>query len=405
VFLTTSGYMNVDGNDGKKVSLNLKKSILWLLLLSSTLTVMAGSIIGPVVRDIRIGLGVNPSSAGLIITMHGIFVFLLSPLVGVLIDKIGSKVPYVFGLLVYGAAGGAGLFLDSFPLLLVSRAFLGVGVALIYTSVTVMILNFYKGREKNKVMGFRGSANSIGAVAWPLIGGALGTISWHMPFGVYLLAVPLGFLALALMPNIERVITKRERSVISIFRENIVLAAIYTFMLLVNLLLYVNIVYLPEILEPLGITSSFQVSLFFAAMGIAGGTTATQYDWVKERVSYQQIVPTIFLLWSVGFSVGTFGDSIWTYVLSVALFGIGQGLALPTVMLWVGDLISPTFHGTFSSYLSTFGYLGQFLSPIVFAPIVTWLGLEQVYLAALIVALGGFACSLFYLYTQEEKRE
>jgi len=32
----------------------------------------------------------------------------------------------------------------------------------------------------------RSSANSVGAVIWPLVGGALGTLSWQAPFGVYL---------------------------------------------------------------------------------------------------------------------------------------------------------------------------------------------------------------------------
>ncbi|MGV9169540.1 MAG: MFS transporter [Promethearchaeia archaeon] len=379
----------------------MKKGILWLILLSSTLTVMAGSIIGPVIRNIRIDLGIGPSSAGLIITMHGIFVFLLSPLAGILIDKIGFKIPYVFGLVLYGVAGGSGLFLDSYPLLLVSRAFLGVGVALIFTSVTVIILNLYKGSGKNKVMGFRESANGLGSVVWPLIGGALGTISWHMPFSVYLLAIPLGMLALAYMPNIERATTGREESVFSIFQENIVLIGIYAFMLLVHLLLYMNVIYIPEIINELGITSSFQVSLFLAVMGLAGGTTATQYNWVRERVSYHNMVPVIFLLWTVGFSFASFGASIWTYILSVILFGIGQGLAFPTIMLWVGDLVPSSFHGAFSSYLSTFGYLGQFLSPIVFAPVVIWLGVDQVYITALLIALGGLTFSLLSLYKRE----
>lgn len=384
-------------NKQKAESLISKKNVLWLILASSTLTVMAGAILGPVVRNISIGLGVDPSLAGLIITMHGIFVFLLSPLAGSLIDKIGSKRPYVFGLLLYGIAGGSGLFLDSYPLLLISRAFLGVAVALIFTSVTVMILNFYKGKDKNKVMGFRGSANSLGAVIWPLMGGALGTISWHMPFGVYLLAVPLGILALVYMPDIERVTARREVSVFAVFKENTILFGIYAFMLLTNLLLYVNVVYLPEILKEVGIISTFQVGLFLAAMGIAGGITATQYGWVKEKISYHQIVPIVFLLWSIGFCLAFFWSSVWTYILLVILFGVGQGLALPTVMLWVGDVVPSSFHGRFSSYLSTFGFLGQFLSPIVFAPVVSWLSVDYIYVAALFIGLGGLTFSLLFL--------
>ncbi len=376
-----------------------KKNALWIILASSTLTVMAGAIIGPVVRDIGIGLGVDPSSAGLIITMHGVFVFLLSPLAGSLIDRIGSKRPYVFGLFLYGVAGGAGLFVNSYLLLLVSRAFLGVAVALMFTSITVMILNFYEGREKNRAMGLRGSANSLGAAVWPLVGGALGTISWHLPFGVYLMALPLGLLALVLMPDVERVIGEDEGSIFTVFREKTVLFGIYGFMLLTNLLLYANVVYLPEVLEGVGVTSTFRVGLFLTAMGVSAGIVASRYDWVKERLHYRKIVPISFLFWSIGFGVAFFGSSIWTYGLSVVLFGIGQGLALPTVMLWIGDVVSPSFLGRFSSYLSTFGFLGQFLSPIAFAPFAGWLGVGRVFMVAFFVGLGGLVLSLMFLFS------
>jgi predicted MFS family arabinose efflux permease len=226
-----------------------------------------------------------------------------------------------------------------------------------------------------------------------------------MPFGVYLIAVPIGLLALAFVPDIEHVAAKREGSVLAVFRENTVLFGIYTFMLLTNLLLYAIVVYLPEIIKGAGITNTFQVGLFFAGMGIAGGLSATQYGRVRERASYSRIVSLVFLLWSVGFALAYFWHSVWAFVLLVVLFGTGQGLALPAVMLWVGDVVRPSFHGRFSSYITTTGYLGQFLSPIAFAPVVSRLGVGHVYLAALFVGLGGLAFSLVFVKKGTGSRE
>ncbi len=53
-----------------------------LILASATFTVMAGSIIAPVLNLMRDGLGVAPSAVGLIITTHGLFMALFSPLAG-----------------------------------------------------------------------------------------------------------------------------------------------------------------------------------------------------------------------------------------------------------------------------------------------------------------------------------
>jgi hypothetical protein len=48
-----------------------KKFSLGVIFASATLTIMAGSIIAPVLNLMRDGLGVAPSSVGLIITTHG----------------------------------------------------------------------------------------------------------------------------------------------------------------------------------------------------------------------------------------------------------------------------------------------------------------------------------------------
>jgi ACDE family multidrug resistance protein len=137
---------------------------LWVILASATLTVMAGSIIAPVLPWMGEGLGVSPASAGLIITTHGLFIAIFSPLFGNVIDRMGPRKPYIFGLILFALAGGAGLFIKSFWVLIISRAFLGIGVAAFFTSITVIILNLYEGTQRDKVMGWRASANSLGFI-------------------------------------------------------------------------------------------------------------------------------------------------------------------------------------------------------------------------------------------------
>ncbi|KYH27606.1 major facilitator superfamily protein [Halalkalicoccus paucihalophilus] len=95
---------------------------LWVIVASATLTVMAGAILGPITNEIRIALDVSPSLAGLIITTHGLFIVLCSPFVGALIDRIGPRIPYIAGLFLYALAGGAGLVIESFVPLLLSRS-------------------------------------------------------------------------------------------------------------------------------------------------------------------------------------------------------------------------------------------------------------------------------------------
>jgi len=118
-----------------------KKFSLDVIFASATLTIMSGSIIAPVLNLMRNGLGVAPSSVGLIITTHGLFMAQFSPLMGSIIDRKGARRPYIAALLCYGLAGGSGLLINSFWVLLVSRACLGIALAGIFAGINVLILN------------------------------------------------------------------------------------------------------------------------------------------------------------------------------------------------------------------------------------------------------------------------
>ena len=130
---------------------------------------MAGSIIAPGLNLMREGLGVAPSSIGLIITIHGLFMALFSPLMGIIIDRKGVRRLYIGALFAYGIAGGSGLLINSYWFLLFSRACLGIALAGVFSAINVLILNTYEGTDRDKVMGWRGSAQSFGGIIWPLI--------------------------------------------------------------------------------------------------------------------------------------------------------------------------------------------------------------------------------------------
>jgi len=373
---------------------------LGVIFASATLTIMAGSIIAPVLNLMRDSLGVAPSSVGLIITTHGLFMALFSPLMGTLIDRRGARRPYIIALICYGLAGGSGLVIHSFWVLLASRACLGIALAGIFTAINVLILNMYDGIERDRVMGWRGSAQSFGGVIWPLLGGLLGGFSWRFPFAVYLLAVPIGLAAMAAVP--EPVVQHRPgvesgagKTVFRFFAEKPVLLVIYGLMFSANILLYAIVIFLPQLLEGFGITSTFRIGLFITAMTGSAGVTAFIYGKIRSRFSYRTIVTIAAALWAAAFITISQALGVWIIALAVAFFGVGQGLLMPTVMVWIGEVVPPSFRGRFSSYLGTFGFTGQFLSPILFAPVFLLFGLKGVFLVGAGVALTWLLLLLF----------
>ncbi|MFO7833574.1 MAG: MFS transporter [Halohasta sp.] len=370
------------------------RATLWVILASATLTVMAGAILGPIVPAIQSSLGVSESSAGLIITTHGALIVLVSPLAGALVDRVGPRRPFVFGLLLYGVGGGAGLVVDEFVPLLASRAVLGVGVAFMYTGITVLIYELYEGQRMNRALGLRSSANSVGAVIWPLVGGALGTLSWQAPFGVYLIALPLGLLAVVTIPEtaVEGRASGTETGitgVVDVLRRRPGLLGVYLLYFVANSLLYAIVVFYPQLLEAVGITSSLSISLYLAANGLAGGLSAATYDRLVDRTSRSVLVSVALLLWTLAFAGATLVDSPLAAVPTVVGVGLGIGLVFPSAFGWIEALAPVDRQGQFSSYLASAGYTGQFLSPVVFGPLVPIVGVRGVFGAAAVVAAAG----------------
>jgi MFS family permease len=367
---------------------------LWIILSSATLTVMAGAIISPIVNLMREDLGIDRTAAGLIIATHALFVTLFSPLVGSLMDKIGPKKPYLFGLVLYGLAGGAGLLVRSYWPLLALRALLGIAVAAIMNPITVMVLNLYQGDDRNKVMGWRGSANSVGGIVWPLVGGLLGGFSWRVPFGVYAVGIPLGVLALLAVPEARP--EKDSHADIpgpiwAVFWEHPLLFVIYGLMLLTNVLLYTIVVFVPQLLERIGVSRPFHISLFLTAMTLSAGATSFLYGRIKSRLSYERIVLIALALWAIGYTAVSQVSSPWVIALASAFFGIGQGMTMPALMVWIGELVPAPFRGRVAAYLGMFGSLGQFLAPVLFGATLRLIELDGIFLIA------GGTCALVFL--------
>ncbi len=351
---------------------------------------MAGAILGPVVPGIRDGLGVSGALAGLIITTHGGLIVLTSPIAGALVDRYGPRQAFIGGLSLYGIGGGAGLLIESFWPLLLSRAVLGVGVAFLYTGVTVLIYDLYEGEEMDRVLGLRSSANSLGAAIWPLVGGALGTVAWQLPFGVYLIALPLGALAVITVPATGRgrkraaegdsgafgQMRKSVRTVGRILQRRPGLVGVYLLYFGANVLLYTIIVYYPQLLEAIGVSSALGISLYLAASGAAGGLSGALYGRLVIRATRTQLVTVAFLLWSVAFGTITLINTPVAAAPPVFLFGLGIGLVFPSTFAWVETLAPEDRQGQFSSYIASFGYTGQFLSPLLFGPLVGPLGVR-----------------------------
>jgi len=356
---------------------------------------MAGAILGPIVPQIQSELNVSGTAAGLIITAHGGVIVVTSPIMGAIIDRVGPRRPFIGGLFVYGLGGGAGLVVDSFSMLLLSRVVLGVGTAAVYTSITVLIYTLYEGQAMERALGYRSSANSAGAAVWPLVGGAAGTVAWNVPFGVYLVALPLGLLAVLTIPTPASQSASGDDTrgsgptaagsgtricgTLAVFQRHPPLILVYLLYLGANVFLYAVVVFYPRFLSTVGVSSSFTISLYLAANGVAGGVSAALYGRLLKVASRMSLITLAFALWLLGFAAAAVTRTALGALFPVIMIGLGIGLVFPSTFALVEAFVPPDRQGQFSSYVASFGYTGQFISPLLFGPLVPLVGIGGVF--------------------------
>ena len=147
------------------------------ILLTSGLAFLAPSAIAPGLPALRADYTHVENAAflsPLVLTMPMLFIALAGPFVGYAVDRFGRRNVLITSTALYGVAGVSGLVIESIVLLLVSRAFLGIFLAGIMTSVTALIGDYFVGDERNRVAGLQGAFMSLGTLTFVVIAGMLG---------------------------------------------------------------------------------------------------------------------------------------------------------------------------------------------------------------------------------------
>ena len=377
-------------NDGAN-SLPIKAT----LLLTSTLTVMSGATIAPSLPAMQEYFADVPNVellVRLVLTIPALFIAIGGLFAGQLVDRLGRKPLLIVCTLLYGLAGASGLVLNSLGTILVGRALLGLAVAGIMTGATTLIADYYTGQSRANFMGLQAAFMGLGGVVFLSVGGFVADLNWRYPFLIYLAAWAICMaIALTLYEPKREVADRTDASTNKPSMPTAVLAMIYGVALFYMVSFYLIPVQLPFYLKNLDNSSASAAGLAIAASTLASSIASLRYGMVKERLGYVQIVSVSFGIAAVGYFIIGIAGSYNLVLIGLIIAGLGFGLLMPNLNVWLSSIISDAMRGRALGGLTTFFFLGQFLSPIISQPITNIVGLGRTYslmgIALLIVAL------------------
>ena len=364
------------------------------LLFTSTLTVMSGATIAPslpAMQEHFNNVGNVELLVRLVLTIPALFIAMGGLFAGQLVDKIGRKPLLIASTLLYGLAGSSGLILNSLGTILVGRALLGLSVAGIMTGVTTLIADYYTGQDRANFMGFQAAFMGLGGVVFLSVGGFIADLNWRSPFAIYLSAwVILIAIALTIYEP-KRQGHDRTASVNKPSMPIGVLAMIYGVALFYMVAFYLIPVQLPFYLQRFDNSSASASGLAIAASTLASAIASLRYGFVKERLGFVSIVVTAFGIAAIGYVVIGIAGSYNVVLVGLIIAGLGFGLLMPNLNVWLSSIIPDSLRGRALGGLTTFFFLGQFLSPLISQPVTNIVGLGRTYvftgIALLLVAI------------------
>ena len=379
------------------------------LLLASMLTIMAGATISPALPAIQREFANAPNAGilvGLVLTMHGLFIAVGSPLIGALADRYGRRWLLLASTVIYALAGGSGFVLDSLIAILASRAVLGLAVAGVIVTVTALITDYYEENRRDTILGRQGAFMSMGGVVLLPLAGVLADIGWRVPFLVYTVAlVLLPIMAFALPEPSRSEPTGDRPTSLEDLRRTLAefplgtLGLIAALGLVGQIIFYIIPVQMPFYLKAQTGVSGTLIGGALAVSTGAGGIASLLYGRIRRSVSVIGIVALTFTFMSIGYAVIGVSGTLPSIVAGLALVGAGSGFLLTNLNAWIAAVTPETVRGRALSVLTSAFFLGQFLSPLVMRPVSDIVGLGATFLGVgVVLAIGAVAFALAAVY-------
>jgi MFS family permease len=357
------------------------------LLLTSTLTVMAGATIAPSLPAMQEHF-VNVKHAEylvkLALTIPALFIALGGSVVGVSINRIGRKPLLIGSTLLFACAGSAGFVLNSLWAIIFSRALLGLAVAGTMTGVMTIITDYYQGQKRASFMGLQAAAMGFGGMVFVVMGGISADFSWRFPFLIYLLSlVVLVLIAIALYePEPNKKIVTQKKLVSKPTKQTI--GSIYVLAMTYMVAYYVIFVQLPFYLKEISNASGAESGMALGVSTIAGAIASCGYGALKKHLDFNYIIIIALVLTAIGQLIVGLGENHPVYGYQIVLCGLifaglGFGLIMPNLSNWLADIVPDHLRGRALGGLTTFVFLGQFISPILSQPLIKLMGFGNTY--------------------------
>ncbi|MCJ8010508.1 MFS transporter [Paenibacillus sp. KQZ6P-2] len=342
---------------------------------------LGNSMLIPILPQISQQLQVSALQVSMLITVYAVVAILLIPIAGYLSDRFGRKNVIIPSLIIAAAGGalsGIGAWmtggLTAYWIILGGRFLQGIGAAGAFPIVLPLVGDMFKEEDDvSKSLGIIETSNTFGKVLSPILGAALASVLWYLPF----LSIPvMCILSLLLVLFFVKTPKKKNQDNLSIKQflsdtKSILrekgrwLYAIFAVGGISMFILFGVLFYLSETLESEyglhGVVKGLVLAIPLALLCLASYAAGKIIGKNKKRMKWTGFAG--MALSTVCLVITGFSSQIYFVVAFFSLCGAGIGSALPCMDALITEGIEQKQRGTITSLYSSMRFIGVSLGP------------------------------------------
>jgi len=308
----------------------------------------------------------------MIITLPSLCIAVFSPLAGAIADRFGRRPLLLASTVAYALVGVLPVLLENLYAVLATRFLIGIAEAAILTCQNALMGDYFVGEQRQRWLGLLSIIGPIAAAGLVLAGAFLGSLSWHGPFLLYFIGLPMALWSSFAVFEPQR----RAIAIHAPLRTPFPWGRARTVALVtigVAILYYVQAVQLGRMFSEHGISSTGLIGVYvaIASMGVlCGGLAFTAMAKFTDNTRFV----IVFLALAVGYGGIGIASNAHATLLFAWIAQFGNGLAIPTLIGWALQKFAFEHRGRGMGIWGGCFFAGTFVSPLAMTALGAFVG-------------------------------
>ncbi len=375
-----------------------KKSMMYLAISNLFLVFLGVGLVIPVIPQLKDEMNFSGTTMGMMISIFAITQLLMSPVAGILSDRMGRKKIIATGMIIFSISELLFGLAQSKNGFYVSRGLGGIAAALIMPAVTAYVADMTTIAERPKAMGIVSAAISGGFIIGPGVGGLIAYLGIRAPFYAASLLSLIGFILTLMVlkepeKNIQKVSESVKGSILSTLKRPI-FASLFAIILISSFGLQAF-----EAIYSIMASSNFsfttgEIAMIITVSGIIALICQVFFfDAIVQKIGEIRLIQLTFFASGVFIAIIAFTKSHLVVVLATFVVFLAFDLFRPAVTTYLSKHAGNQ-QGMINGLNSTFTSFGNILGPLAAGYLFDLNHIFPYYISAIILLVTG-VLSLF----------